>query len=85
MDVKKRDRCGSIFDQSLHVKDKISVTEELIFNTKKSEAIDSYEIIEGSVVKNYDLCRKCMGEFMTWFAEPEESVEHGKEIPDVYK
>lgn len=70
MNVKKCDRCGSIFDQSLHVKDKISVTEELIFNTK---------------VKKYDICRKCMGEFMTWFAEPEESVEHGKEIPDVYK
>lgn len=70
MDVKKCDRCGRVYSPSLHVKDKISVTEELIFNTK---------------VKKYDLCRKCMGEFMTWFAEPEESVEHGKEIPDVYK
>lgn len=70
MDVKKCDRCGSVFSQSFNVKDKISVEENAFITLK---------------VKKYDLCRKCMGEFMTWFAEPEESVEHGKEIPDVYK
>lgn len=70
MDVKRCDRCGSIFSPSIHIKDKISVEEDTMLTVK---------------VKKYDLCRKCMGEFMTWFAEPEESVEHGKEIPDVYK
>lgn len=28
----------------------------------------------------YDVCPDCMKEFKTWFAAPEASVEHGKEI-----
>lgn len=70
MDVKKCDRCGAVYNPTFRIKNKIAVKERGMLSEEVNE---------------YDLCRKCMGEFMTWFAGPEESVEHGKEIPDVYK